>query len=48
MGIWEQAKEATTVVVGLPLAVIAVAVATIGLVFNWIGVSVIERVIRQR
>lgn len=40
-------KEATTAVVGMPLAFIAAAVATVALALNWIGVSAIERFVRR-
>jgi hypothetical protein len=40
-------KEATTFAVGMPLALLGVAAATIALALNRLGVSVVERVARR-
>jgi hypothetical protein len=44
----KQIKDTTTLFVGVPLAFAAATVATVVLVLEWIGVSAIERLIRQR
>ena len=47
MNIREPLKEATTIVVAIPLAFVSVAVATIALLVNWLGARLIERLVRH-
>jgi hypothetical protein len=47
MNIRQPVKEAATIVVGVPLAFIAAAIAAIGLALNWAGVSAAERLYRR-